>query len=78
MSPCLLSHHRLQHKSIPIFGLKEMLSAVYTVLISLRPDLHRDIFVEQSDLLFKYMGVNCIRILVHVYLCASSYREEVL
>lgn len=45
-----------QHKSISIFGLEEMLSPLYTVLISLRPDLHPNIFVEQSDLLFMYMG----------------------
>lgn len=35
-----------------------MLSAAHTVLISLRPDLHSDIFVGQSDLLFVYMGVS--------------------
>lgn len=35
-----------------------MLSAAHTVLVSLRPDLHSDIFVEQSDLLFMYVGVN--------------------
>lgn len=54
----LLFPQRKKHKSTSIYELKEMLSAAHTVLVSLRPDLHSDIFVGQSDLLFMYMGVN--------------------
>lgn len=57
-----------QHKSISILGLEEMLSALHTVLISLRPDLHPNIFVEQSDLLFMYMGdIGLLPMCAHVH-----------
>lgn len=57
-----------------------MLSAAHTILISLRPDLHSDIFVGQSDLLFMYVGVN-LRLLSmcnYVHTCPKNRCCELL